>query len=102
MKLPLFPLSLLALAAAGHKIRTRELQYGFCEGASQPFSIDEFVLEPYPVVLHSNATIHVAIGINLFEAIPVGSSATLKVIKDGIIDIPVPCFPFGDMHIGSW
>jgi len=40
--------------------------------------------------------------INLFEVIPVGSTTTLKVIKDGIIDIPLPCFPFGDMHIGSW
>jgi hypothetical protein len=102
MKLPLFPLSLLALAAAGHKIRTRDLQYGFCEGASQPFSIDEFVLEPYPVVLHTGAPLHVVLGITLFEPIPVGSTATLKVIKDGFLDIPIPCILFGDIHIGSW
>jgi hypothetical protein len=101
MKFPLFLPSLLALAT-GRRIQTRELQYGFCEGASQPFSIDEFVLEPYPVVLQTNATIHVAIGITLFEAIPVGSTASLTVIKKGLTDILIPCILFGDIYLGSW
>jgi hypothetical protein len=94
-------LSLLALTA-GHKIQVRELQYGFCEGADEPFSIDEVVLEPYPVVVQTNATIHLAIGITLNEAIPVGSTATLKIIKDAIIDFPLPCIPYEDIHLGSW
>ncbi len=94
-------ISLLALAA-GRKIQVRELQYGFCEGAKEPFSIDEVVLEPYPVVVKTNATIHLAIGITLNEPIPVGSTATLKIIKDGIIDIPLPCVPYEDIHLGSW
>jgi hypothetical protein len=94
-------LSLLALAA-GRKIQTRELQYGFCEGANQPFSIDEVVLEPYPVVVESGANIHLGIGITLNEAIPVGSTATLKIVKLGLIDIPLPCILVGDIHLGSW
>ena len=94
-------LSIIALAV-GRKIQTRELQYGFCEGADQPFSIDEVVLEPYPLIVESGATIHLAIGITLNKPIPVGSTATLKIIKQGIIDIPLPCILIGDIHLGSW
>jgi len=94
-------LSLLALAS-GRKIHVRELQYGFCEGAPQPFSIDEVVLEPYPVVVQTGATIHLAIGITLNEPIPVGATAKLKIVRDGLIDIPLPCLDIGDISIGSW
>jgi len=94
-------LSLLTLAA-GHKIQIRELQYGFCEGAYEPFSIDEFILEPDPVVVQSGATIHLAIGITLNFPIPVGSTTHLKLVRTGLIDIPLPCIELGDISIGSW
>jgi hypothetical protein len=94
-------LSLLALAA-GRKSQVRELQYGFCAGAPEPFSIDEVVVEPYPVVVQTGATLHLAIGITLNEPIPVGATAKLKIIKDGFIDIPLPCLDVGDFSVGSW
>ena len=93
--------TLLAVVTARHAI-VKELQYGFCAGAPEPFSIDEVVLEPYPVEVHSGATIHLAIGITLNEAIPVGSRASLKIVKDLLIDLPLPCIPIGDIHLGSW
>jgi len=97
-------LSLLpALAAAARKLEARELQYGFCQGSPQPFSIDEVVVEPYPIVVASGATIRVAVGITLNEPIPVGSTATLKVAKPDIIDIPLPCITLPDgSQWGSW
>jgi hypothetical protein len=97
-------LSLLpALAAAALKLEARELQYGFCKGSPEPFSIDEVVVEPYPVVVASGATIHVAVGITLNEAIPVGSTATLKVANLDTIDIPLPCLTLQDgSRWGSW
>jgi hypothetical protein len=100
MKILIF-LSFLTLAT-GRKIQIRELQYGFCEGAYEPFSIDEFVLEPDPVVLQDGATIHLAIGVTLNLPIPVGSTTTLKIVRDGIIDIPLPCYDLEDISIGSW
>jgi hypothetical protein len=97
-------LSLLpALASTARKLEVRELQYGFCEGSAQPFSIDEVVVEPYPIVVASGATIRVAVGITLNEPIPVGSTATLKVVKLGLIGLPLPCLPFDDgSYWGSW
>jgi hypothetical protein len=100
MKILIF-LSFLTLAA-GRKIQIRELQYGFCEGAYEPFSIDEFILEPYPLVMQSGATIHLAIGITLNLPIPVGSTTHLKIVKPGLIDLPMPCITIGDFEIGSW
>jgi hypothetical protein len=94
-------LSLLTLAA-GRKIQIRELQYGFCEGAYEPFSIDEFIVEPDPLVVQSGATIHLAIGVTLNLPIPVGSTTTIKIVKDGFVDIPLPCYDLGDISIGSW
>jgi hypothetical protein len=94
--------ALVAVASARHAI-VRELQYGFCEGAGQPFTIDEVILEPYPVEVHSGATIHLAIGITLNEAIPVGAQVSLKIVKDlPILDFPIPCIAIGDIHLGSW
>ena len=93
--------AVLAAASARHAI-VRELQYGFCEGAGQPLTIDEVVLEPYPVEIHSGATIHLAIGITLNEVIPPGSTVSLKIVKDMLIDLPIPCVPIGDIHLGSW
>ncbi len=97
-------LSLLpALAAAAQKLEARELQYGFCQGSPKPFSIDEVVVEPYPIVVASGATIHMAVGITLNEFIPVGSTATLRVAKLGLIGLPLPCQSFDDgSHWGSW
>ena len=80
----------------------KDLEYGFCDGAGQPFSIDEFGVEPYPVEVHSGAVIHLGIGITLTEAIPVGSRVSLKFVKATVIDLPFPCIPYGDIHVGSW
>jgi hypothetical protein len=100
MKILIF-VSVLTLAS-GSKIQTRELQYGFCEGSYEPFSIDEFVLEPYPLVVQSGATIRLVIGITLNLPIPVGSTTDLKIVKTGLFDIPMPCISIGDFVFGSW
>jgi hypothetical protein len=84
------------------KIQSRELQYGFCECSNQPFTIDEVVLEPYPIVIETGAIIHLAIGVTLNEPIPVGSTVSVKVIRIGLFDIPLPCVEFENIHFGSW
>jgi hypothetical protein len=96
--------ALLAIAAAatGRQIRMKELQYGFCEGASRPFTIDEVVLEPYPIVAQSGAITHLGIGVTLNEPIPVGVTVTFRVINDPLVDLPLPCVPVGDSYYGSW
>ena len=93
--------TLLAVVTARHAI-LKELQYGFCDGAGQPLSVDEFVVEPYPLEVHSGAVIHLALGLTLDEVIPAGSRLRVKIIKDLLVDLPLPCLPYGDTHLGSW
>ena len=80
----------------------KELQYGFCDGAGQPLSIDELVVEPYPVEVHSGAVIHLALGLTLDEVIPAGSRLRVKMFKDLLVDVPIPCITYGDTYLGSW
>jgi hypothetical protein len=79
----------------------KKLQYGFCEGANRPLTIDEFVLEPYPLQVYSGAIVKLVLGITLHEPIPVGAQVSFKVVKDLLIDFPFPCLPFGDFNFGS-
>ena len=93
--------TLLAVVTARHAI-LKELQYGFCDGAGQPLSVDEFVVEPYPLEVHSGAVIHLALGFTLDEVIPAGSRLRVKMFKDLLVDLPLPCLPYGDTYLGSW
>jgi hypothetical protein len=96
--------TLIAVASSRHCSIdiNKEFEYSFCEGADEPFTIDEFVFEPYPIKLHSDAIISLALGITLHEPIPVGATISFKVIKDLLIDIPFPCFDFEGFYFGSW
>jgi hypothetical protein len=80
----------------------KELQYGFCEGANQPLTIDEFVFDPYPLEVYNGAIIKLSLGITLHEPIPVGAQVSVRIVKDLLIDLPLPCLEFGDVHFGSW
>jgi hypothetical protein len=97
----LFLAALLAVAA-NRRIQTKELQYDFCEGAGRPFTIDEMVVEPYPIVIQAGAILNVAIGLILNEPIPTGASLRLEIVKDLLIDFPFPCISYEEMHLGSW
>jgi hypothetical protein len=96
--------ALLAIAAAatGRQIHTKELEYGFCEGASQPFTIDEVILEPYPIVVETGSVINTVVSITLNEPIPVGVTVSFKIIKDLPAGLPLPCVLLGDNYYGSW
>jgi hypothetical protein len=102
LSLVLAALLAIASGAASRKIQTKELQYGFCEGASRPFTFDELVVEPYPIVLQSGTVLHVAIGLILNEPIPVGATVTVKMAREGLIHLPFPCIPIEDFYFGSW
>merc|ERR1712142_1381903 len=99
----LVSLALLGLAAARNlqDVRIDSLEYGFCEGAAEPATIDTLTVEPFPLVIATGETITLQVAITLNEPVPVGSSIELKIKKEGIVDIPFPCLNIDDLHIGS-
>merc|ERR1719369_1796119 len=76
----LFILGLAALASA-RNIKVDQLEYGFCDGSAE--------------------TITLSVQLTLNEPIPVGAQVSLKIKKEGLIDVPFPCLEIDGLHIGS-
>jgi hypothetical protein len=94
----------LALASARRlKAGLRELEYGFCEADThQPITIEAASISPYPVVVHSGASISFEVALTLLEVVPEGAQVSLKIVKEGFIDLPIPCLEVQGIHLGSW
>merc|ERR1711909_146847 len=74
--------ALLACAAmvSARNLKLDELEVGFCDGAnSDVLSLDNISVEPFPA----------------------GATVSLKIKREGLIPIPIPCLPIGDISIGS-
>ena len=78
----------------------------FSDGSPDPFTIYEFEIEPFPVLIANGAMIEYSLQIGLNEELPVGSIVTLTIVKPGIIPIKFPCIDLetdnGIIHVGSW
>merc|ERR1711862_197647 len=53
------------------------------------------------LVIATGETITISLSIDLAETLPVGAQVSLKIEREGLIDIPFPCLPVGDINIGS-
>merc|ERR1739838_89221 len=93
-------LACVALASA-RNLKLDQLEVGFCPGSAEPASIDIATVDPFPVVLATDATITLSVQLTLNEPVPVGAQVSLKIKKEGIIDIPFPCIEVEGLHLGS-
>merc|ERR1711936_1339849 len=96
--------ALLACAAmvSARNLKLDELEVGFCDGAnSDVLSLDNISVEPFPLVIATGADITLNVQITLNEPIPAGATVSLKIKREGLIPIPIPCLPIGDISIGS-
>merc|ERR1712000_360642 len=97
-------LCLFALVAAASarnlKPKLDDLEYGFCAGSPTPATLTAAV-DPFPVVISTGETITLSVSIDLAETVPVGTQVSLKIKREGIIDIPFPCLEIDGLHIGS-
>merc|ERR1711920_64597 len=96
--------ALLACAAmvSARNLKLDELEVGFCDGAnSDVLSLDNISVEPFPLVIATGADITLNVQITLNEPVPAGATVSLKIHREGLIPIPIPCLPIGDISIGS-
>merc|ERR1719219_3292261 len=77
MKLIVFLATVVLVSAKSIKID--QLEYGFCEGAATTISAS----------------------LTLSAVVPQGSTVSLKIVKEGIVDLPIPCLEIEGMNIGS-
>merc|ERR1712066_506351 len=100
MKLIVFLATVVLVSAKSIKID--QLEYGFCEGADTSVgTIDNVSVEPFPVEVKTGATITISASLTLSAVVPQGSTVSLKIVKEGIVDLPIPCLEIEGMNIGS-
>merc|ERR1712088_233416 len=90
------------LLASAKNINVKQLEYGFCEGAPQPLSIDELTVMPDPVELKTGATVTISATITLNEIVQTGSQVELSISKNFLgVPVPIPCLEINGLNIGS-
>jgi len=98
-------LATIAVASARH-IKIDEIDYGFCEGAAQPGTIDKVEVTPFPILLHTGEALTILAQLTLNEIVPAGAKVSLDIRKEGIPELPIPCLEITNeegelLHIGS-
>ena len=76
--------------------------YCFADGSAEPATIDTATVEPFPIVVATGETITLSVQITLNEVVPAGAQVSLKIKKEGLIPVPIPCLEIDGLHIGSW
>merc|ERR1712227_476811 len=88
MKLILFLATIVLVSAKSIKID--QLEYGFCDGADTSVgSIDAADVQPFPVEVKTGASVTIS------------ATLSLNIVKEGIVDLPIPCLEIEGLHVGS-
>merc|ERR1711942_344700 len=100
MKLIVFLATIVLVSAKSIKID--QLEYGFCDGADTSVgSIDAADVQPFPVEVKTGATVTISATLTLSAVVQTGSTVSLNIVKEGIVDLPIPCLEIDGLHIGS-
>ena len=79
------------------------MKYFHTEGAdSSVGTIDVMDVQPFPVEVKTGATVTVSATLTLNTEVPAGAKVALNIVKEGIVDLPIPCLEIEGLHIGSW
>ena len=65
-------------------------------------TIDNADVQPFPVQIHTGATVTISATLTLAATVPAGAKVALKIVKEGLIDLPIPCLEIEGLNIGSW
>ena len=68
------------------------VQYGFCEGSSEPLNIRYLHYDPWPLLMVKGEEVSVLAHIEVFQEIPANSIVSIEMVKtaDGV-NITIPC-----------
>ena len=65
-------------------------------------SIDAAAVSPFPVVLKTGYPVNISATFTLNAVVQTGSTVSLNIVKEGIVDLPIPCLEIEGLHVGSW
>ena len=68
------------------------LKYFHVEGAdSSVGSVDAADVQPFPVEVKTGATVTISATLSLTATVPAGAKVALNIVKEGVVDLPIPC-----------
>ena len=80
----------------------KTLKYFHTDGADTSVgSIDAADVQPFPVEVKTGASVTISATLTLNTAIPAGAKVALNIVKEGIVNLPIPCLEIEGLHIGS-
>jgi len=94
-------LAALVAVASARSVQLKDIEYGICPGSNDPLDLNTLSIEPYPIVVATGAEINLQLLITLNEPVPEGATVSLKIVKKGVIDLPIPCLEIEGIHLGS-
>ena len=64
-------------------------------------------MDPFPIQLHSGASLSILAQLTLNEVVPAGAKVSLNLKKEGLIPLPIPCLELTNeegelINVGSW
>ena len=65
-------------------------------------SIDTIEVTPFPIQIHTGASLSILAQLTLAQEVPAGAKVKLDIKKEGLIPLPIPCLEIEGLHIGSW
>merc|ERR1719447_1922456 len=110
MSISLLILGLLValVAVSGKDLRLNllappaEVEYGFCDGSTEPFTFDVMSVEPFPILVQNGAMLSIAIQITLNEEVPVGTQVALNMVLEEIIHATINLKSGEEELLGNW
>merc|ERR1711978_151430 len=101
-KMKLIVLLATIVLVSAKSIKIDQLEYGFCDGADTSVgSIDAADVQPFPVEVKTGATVTISATLSLTATVPAGAKVALNIVKEGIVDLPIPCLEIEGLHVGS-
>merc|ERR1711994_543663 len=101
-KMKLIVLLATIVLVSAKSIKIDQLEYGFCEGAdSSVGSVDAADVQPFPVEVKTGAAVTISASLSLTATVPAGAKVALNIVKEGIVDLPIPCLEIEGLHVGS-
>ena len=64
-------------------------------------SIDAIDVQPFPVEIKTGSTVTISATLSLLAEVPAGAKVALNIVKEGIVDLPLPCLEIDGLHVGS-
>ena len=66
-------------------------EYGYCDGSQELFIIEYLDIYPFSMSICQCKTIYISAVADLLVPIPVGATVSVKIVKEGLLQLPIPC-----------